>query len=229
MDTEWEGEPRKLVILANRNAFYYVPRPRDRAVPARHPVRHADLGRGNRRERTSDPDPGDGPSEEGTLVWPSLAGATNWYSPAYDPDRGTLFVPTREMASYYFKSDVEYEPGTPFLGGGERSLPEEAYGAVRALDAVSGELKWEFRQLGPAVSGILATATGVVFSGTMEGNVFALDADTGEALWDFHTGGQVRAAPMSFAIDGEQFVAVAAGQSVIVFGLPDASEAAGGS
>jgi len=72
---------------------------------------------------------------------------------------------------------------------------------------------------------VLATATGVVFSGTSEGNVFALDADTGEALWDFHAGGEIRAAPMSFALDGEQFVTVAAGQSLFTFGLAPEAEA----
>ena len=79
----------------------------------------------------------------------------------------------------------------------------------------------------PAVSGVMATAGDLVFSGTQEGNIFALDADTGEALWDFHAGGQVRAAPMAFAIGEEQFISVAAGQSVFTFGLAPATAAGG--
>ncbi len=226
VDAEWEGSPRKLVILANRNAFYYV---LDRETGQF--LRATEYSRQTWAERIDENGrpvliPGMDPSEEGTLVWPSLAGATNWYSPAFDPNRRLLFVPTREMASWYYKSDAEYEPGTPFLGGGERRVvDEETFGAVRAL-ALDGSLEWEFRQLTPAVSGVMATAGDLVFSGTQEGNIFALDADTGEALWDFHAGGQVRAAPMSFALDGEQFISVAAGQSVFTFGLaPDASPA----
>ena len=228
VDAEWEGAERKLVILANRNAFYYVlDRETGQFLRA---TQYATQTWAEGIDENGRPVliPGMDPSEEGTLVWPSLAGATNWYSPAYDPDRQTLFVPTREMASIYFKSDAEYVPGTPFLGGGERRLDgEEAYGAVRALDAMTGEMRWEFRQLSPAVSGILSTASGLVVSGTMEGNIFALNADTGEALWDFHAGGGIRAAPMSFALDDEQFITVAAGQSLFTFGLVPDGDGAG--
>ena len=224
VDAEWEGSMRKLVILANRNAFYYVlDRETGQFLRA---TQYATQTWAERIDENGRPVriPDKEPSEEGTLVWPSLAGATNWYSPAYDPDRQSLFVPTREMSSIYFKSEAEYVPGTPFLGGGERRPDaDETYGAVRALDALTGELKWEFRQLNPAVSGVLATASGVVVSGTQEGNVFALDADSGEALWDFYVGGGIRAAPMSFALNGQQFISVAAGQSIFTFALaPDA-------
>ena len=229
VDAEWEGTPRKLVILANRNAFYYVlDRETGQFLRA---TQYATQTWAEGIDENGRPIliPGMDPSEEGTLVWPSLAGATNWYSPAYDPNRQTLFVPTREMSSIYFKSDVEYVPGTPFLGGGERRPEaEETYGAVRALDALTGDLRWEFKQLTPAVSGVLATASGLVFSGTNEGNVFALNADTGEPLWDFQTGGGVRAAPMSFALDGEQFITVATGQSLFTFGLVGGADGGGG-
>ena len=229
VDAVWEGSMRKLVVLANRNAFFYVlDRETGQFLRA---TQYAKQTWAEGIDENGRPVlvPGMDPSEEGTLVWPSLAGSTNWYSPAYDPDRQSLFVPTREMASIYFKSEAEYEPGTPFLGGGERRLGgEAAYGAIRALDPLTGERKWEFEMLTPAVSGVLATATGLVISGTMEGNLFALDADSGEALWDFHAGGEVRAAPMSFAIDGEQFLSVAAGQSVLTFGLAPAGGTAPG-
>ena len=121
VDAEWDGEMRKLVILANRNAFYYVlDRETGQFLRA---TQYATQTWAEGIDENGRPVliPGMDPSEEGTLVWPSLAGSTNWYSPAYDPDRQSLFVPTREMASWYFKSDAEYEPGTPFLGGGERS------------------------------------------------------------------------------------------------------------
>jgi alcohol dehydrogenase (cytochrome c) len=154
-------------------------------------------------------------------VWPSLQGATNWFSPAYSPNTGLFYVPIREMGSYYYKGEAEYVAGRAFLGGGESLRPgEEAYGAVRALDALTGKLRWEFRLLSPLWSGVMATAGGLVFGGTNEGNVYALDALTGKAVWEFQAGGGCAANPISFQLDGRQHVAMAAGQAIFVFALP---------
>jgi alcohol dehydrogenase (cytochrome c) len=81
-------------------------------------------------------------------------------------------------------------------------------------------LKWEFRLQTPPWAGVLATAGGLVFGGSNEGNFFALDARTGKPLWDFQTGAAIAANPISFLIDGKQRVAIASGQSLFVFGLP---------
>ena len=155
------------------------------------------------------------------MVWPSLQGATNWHSPSYSPLTKMFYVAAREMGAYYYKGEAEYRPGTFFAGGGERALDgDRAYGAVRALDVTTGKMKWEFRLQSPPWAGVLATAGGVVFGGSNEGNFFALDAATGKPLWDFQTGGAIAANPISFLIDGKQHVAIAAGQALFVFGLP---------
>jgi alcohol dehydrogenase (cytochrome c) len=103
-------------------------------------------------------------------------------------------------------------------------LPAEgkdgALGAVRALDALTGERRWEFRLLSPPWCGVLATAGGLVFGGSSEGNVYALDASSGAPLWEFQTGGFVNSNPVSFLVDDRQHVAMAAGQSLFVFALP---------
>ena len=84
------------------------------------------------------------------LIYPSLQGATNWASPAYHPQHKLFYVAVREMGSYYYKTEVDYEPGQPFLGGGEQALSgDKAYGAVRALDVHTGERKWEFKLTTP--------------------------------------------------------------------------------
>jgi len=90
---------------------------------------------------------------------------------------------------------------------------------VRALDAATGKLKWEFKLLSPPWTGLLATAGGLVFGGTEEGNFFALDAEEGKPLWDLQLGGAVKANPIAFAIDGKQYIAIAAGYALFVFGL----------
>ena len=98
------------------------------------------------------------PSEKGTLVYPSLQGATNWASPSYSPDTGFFYVPVREMGSIYFKSDVEYRPGTYYTGGAEKALDEEAWGSVRALDVDTGKMVWDFKLPSPLWGGVLSTA-----------------------------------------------------------------------
>jgi alcohol dehydrogenase (cytochrome c) len=105
-------------------------------------------------------------------------------------------------------------------GRNRRPIPgEEPWGAVRALDAMTGERKWEFRLQTPPWSGVLSTAGGVVFSGDMQGNFFALDAADGKLLWRLQTGGGIWANPITYMSEGKQYVAIAAGSAVIVLGL----------
>ena len=221
IDLDLGGVLREVVAMANRNAFYYLLDRETgrflRGVPYAKQTWAEGLDESGRPVVI----PGTEPTEEGTLVWPSLQGATNWFSPAYSPETELFYVATREMGAWYFKTEVEYEPGEYFMGGGEQALGgDQAKGYVRALDVGTGELRWEFDLQSPPWAGVLATAGGVVFSGSNEGNFFALDAATGEPLWEFQTGGAVHANPITYAVDGRQYVAIAAGSSVLVFGLP---------
>jgi alcohol dehydrogenase (cytochrome c) len=221
IDATMDGRPRKLVVTANRNGFYYV---LDRVT--------GEFLRGTAYARQTWATgldargrplviPGTEPSEVGTFVWPSLQGATNWFSPAYDPRRQLVFVPVREMGSTYFKREAVYEPGRAFMGGGEIvKADDQVFGAVRALDVRTGQQRWEHRLMSPLWAGVMATAGGLVFGSTNEGNVYALEAATGRPLWDFQTGGRCSANPISFQIDTRQLVAVACGQALFVFGLP---------
>jgi alcohol dehydrogenase (cytochrome c) len=159
------------------------------------------------------------PSEKGTLVYPSLQGSTNWSSPSYSPMTGMLYVPVREMGSTYYKTSVEYRPGTYFTGGSEKRLDEESWGAVRAIDIKTGKAHWDFKLPTPPWAGVMATAGGLVFGGSNEGNFYAVDAMTGKALWQFQTGGAIRSGPMAFLSEGKQGVAVSGGRSLFVFGV----------
>ena len=133
-----------------------------------------------------------------------------------------LYVPVREMGSIYYKTGVEYKPGTYYTGGSEKRLDEESWGAVRALDVKTGKLTWDFKLPTPTWAGVMSTAGGLVFSGSNEGNFFALDAKTGKPLWQFQTGGAIRSGPMSFLAGDKQYVAVAGGHALFVFALePD--------
>src|SRR5262245_27689183 len=159
------------------------------------------------------------PSEKGTLVYPSLQVSTNWASPSYSPVTDMLYVPVREMGSIYFKTGVEYKPGMYYTGGSEKRLDDEAWGAVRAIDVKTGKALWDFPLPTPTWAGVMATAGGLVFSGSNGGHFFALAATTGKPPWQFQTGGAIRSGPMSYMSNVKQYVAVGGGHAMFVFGV----------
>jgi alcohol dehydrogenase (cytochrome c) len=215
------GRERKLLGQANRNGFYYV---LDRETGAfLTGVTYAKQTWADGLDPKGRPirKKGIAPTPEGTLVFPNIQGAANWHSPSYSPRTKLFYQHAREMGTIYYKGDAVYKPGTAFTGGGGRYVNgDDASSAIRALDAVSGKLKWEFPLLSPGFSSLLSTAGGLVFGGTEEGNFIALDAETGKALWDLQLGGPVRGIPIAYAVDGKQYVAIAAGNALFAFALP---------
>jgi len=217
---EVRGVKRKLVAIANRNAFFYVlDRSSGEFIAGRAYAKQTwakgldDRGRPMVIPNTE-------PSAEGTIAFPNLNGATVWFSPSYSPKTGLFYVSVRELGSIYYKREADYKPGTFFAGGGEAGIPNgEKGGAIRALEVATGKLRWEFPLHTASWSGVLSTGGGLVFSGSDEGNFFALDALSGKPLWDFQTGGAIASNPISFTVDGKQCVAIAADRVLYVFGL----------
>jgi len=228
-DTTLNGKPRKLVALANRNAFYYV---LDRVtgefitgVPFAKQTWAKGLDAKGRpiKEDASKIEP----SVEGTLVYPALTGAINWTSPCYSPLTGLFYVNARDAGAYYIKGERKMAPGNSVGivgggGGGSRTGPgiEETTTSIRALEATTGKKKWEYKMVGDSWTGTLVTAGGLVFSADAAGNFLALNADTGEPLWHILLGAAVRSNPVSYAVDGKQYVADSAGNTLFVFSLP---------
>jgi alcohol dehydrogenase (cytochrome c) len=220
IDAPIDGRSRKLVAMANRNAFYYLLDRETGEFVLGVPYAKQTWARGLDEHGRPTEVPGMEPSVEGTLVYPSLQGATNWFSPSYSPLTKLFYVSVREMGAYYFKGEDKYKAGTAFTAGGERPLDgDEAFGAVRALESETGKLVWEFRLQSPPWSGLMATAGGLVFGASMQGNFYALDALSGKPLWDFQTGGPIQDNPISFLVDGKQYVAIAAGHALFAFWL----------
>lgn len=219
-DANIQDRPRKLVAVANRNAFYYV---LDRVTGefiAGHPYVKQTWATGLDPKGRPILAPGMETTEKGTLLYPSANGATVWFSPSYSPQTGLVYVAAREKGSIYFKRVMEYKVGTFYGGGGENELPaDDNWGAIRALDATTGAMRWEFKLFTPPWAGVLSTAGGLVFSGTDQGNFFALDARSGKALWDFQAGGSIEANPIAFTVDGQERIAISADRVLFVFGL----------
>jgi alcohol dehydrogenase (cytochrome c) len=221
LDVSIGGRARKVVAVANRNGFYYV---LDRATGeflVGTPYAKQTWAEGLDPKGRPIVKPGTDPSVEGTLVYPGLVGGANWYSPTYSPQTNLFYQSVKELGSVYFKGDAKYEAGRGFSGGGTRLLTDDSYGAIRALEATTGKLRWEYTVPTPTWSSLLSTAGGLVFGGDAEGNFVGLDAESGKRLWDVQLGGPVRGGqPISFAVDGKQYVSVAAGAGFFVFGLP---------
>ncbi len=214
------GQKRKVVLFANRNGFYYV---LDRASGQYlqgkafiHQTWAKDLDDSGRPVRL----PNTFPSVEGTKVYPSVPGATNWFSPSYSPQTNLFYVAAREEGSVYHMGEADYKAGALFHGGGERYVPgEEGWGAIRALEPATGAMKWEYRLHSPPWAGVLSTAGGLVFGGTNEGMLFALDATAGKQLWRFQTGGMVASNAISYLSGGKQHIAMAAGNAIFAFAV----------
>jgi alcohol dehydrogenase (cytochrome c) len=161
------------------------------------------------------------PTTEGKLIWPSLAGGSNWYSSTYSPKTDLYYANVKEMAAVYFKGEADYKAGAQFNGGGQTDYEgEEPYGAVRALEVATGQLRWEYKLHFPSHAGLMTTAGGLVF-GSNGTSFFALDSQKGSLLWRFETGGGggIDANPITYLNDGKQYVAIAAGHALLVFSL----------
>lgn len=220
-DASINGRPRKAVALANRNAFYYVLDRETGEFLTGTPYAKQTWAEGLDAKGRPIVRPGMEPSVEGTLVYPYVGGPANWHSPSYSPVTRLFYQAVREVGAFYLKGEADYKPGQAFTGGGQRALNgDDAYGAIRALEPTTGQLKWEFRLQSPPVTGLLSTAGGLVFGGSEEGNFYALDDLTGKPLWDIQLGGGIRSGPISFALGGKQYIAVSAGFAIVVFALP---------
>ena len=164
--------------------------------------------------------PGQTPTAEGTLIYPGVQGGTNWYAPSFSPRTGFFYLTAwDDYPGVYYSWNQEYERGKWYAGGSVRAElpstvrqevrtrgPESGYGAIRALNPATGERVWEYRMSDVSDSGLLTTATDLLFSGNREGHFFALNALNGKLLWTRYLGGQVAASPITWSVDGRQYI-----------------------
>jgi alcohol dehydrogenase (cytochrome c) len=239
VEMEWQGAPRKLMLWANRNGFFYVlDRITGRFLMGK-PFVKVNWANGFDERGRPMPIPGMAPAKAGVLIMPGNQGGTNYYSPSYSPRTGLFYIPAWEnTSSIYAKADPEFKEGEWYTGGGYtnagprgrlgaiggRGLPyfgreDEGFGAVRALDPRTGQKKWDFKMPQVTEAGILTTATDVLFSGSRDGYFFALNGRTGALLWRSVVGGPVQSSPVTYAVNSRQYVAVNAGNALFVYTL----------
>jgi PQQ-dependent dehydrogenase (methanol/ethanol family) len=217
VDTMYQGRPRKLLMQANRNGFYYVlDRITGELLLGKPFVKKMTWASGLDAKGVPILLPDYAPTDEGHTKCPAVRGATNWFSTAFNPGTRLFYVMAAEDCGYYRKTGRMYGANPDFKDPGRRFL--------RALNPETGALAWEKPLTGSNeanYSGVLSTAGGLVFHGETAGGFAAVDAANGKTLWSFPTNESWRASPMTYMVDGKQFVAVAAGPNVIAFGLPD--------
>ena len=237
-DIERNNTEFKLMLWANRNGFYYIlDRATGRFLSGRPFVR---VNWANRLDDSGRPI--ETPQPPGAPTYPGVSGGTNWYSPSYSPRTELFYIPVWEdYASVFGGKPQDYVEGQRFTGGrpttfeavpGAPTVPvargpintwtdAAGQGAVVALDALTGEQQWKFEMTDVITSGILTTASNVLFTGARSGYFQALDARTGELLWKASLGGQIANGPMTYEVAGKQHVAIIAGHSLSTFALRD--------
>lgn len=222
VDADFAGKPRKLIVTANRNGFLYIlDRTNGQFLFAKQFAQHLNWARGidaHGRPVTT----GLIPDEQGVEVCPAEGGATNWYSPTYDPATELFYFRSLDACALikaksepFVEGSSYYSTGMQMLGGGQ--------GYVNAFSLKTLDFLWRNRQVGPnkGWGGLLSTATGLVAYGDDADNFVILDGRSGWPLWHFHVGQLVHASPMSYAVNGRQYLAVAAGSDVFAFALPN--------
>jgi len=223
VDADWQGKPRRLLLHANRNGFFYVlDRTNGALILAKPFVKKLTWAREIGPDGRPVLNPGQEPTPEGTKVCPAVEGATNWFSTSFNPATGLYYVQTLEKCTVYTKTPGEWQAGKSYYGGSTKEAAEEpAQKILRAIDLKTGAIAWELPQTGPARSwgGTLATATGLVFFGEDSGALMAVDASSGTPVWQFQTNTLWKASPMTYMFDGKQHIAVASGPNIISFAL----------
>ncbi len=224
IDAVYQGQPRKLLVEANRNGFIYVlDRTNGKFLSAAPFVEKHNWAKGidaqGRPIRS-----GMRPSPEGTRMCPGFAGATNWYSPSYNESTHMVYFMTLEACEIFFSQPTQAaREGKEYYSTGTKRIPGETpQKTLVAYSLDNGSLAWKYPQIGRGHSsgGTLATAAGLVFFGDDAGSFEAVDATTGKPLWHFNTGQDISASPMTYAVDGKQYVAIAAGSDIFTFALP---------
>jgi alcohol dehydrogenase (cytochrome c) len=226
VDTNWQGQPRKLLLQANRNGFFYV---LDRASgqlllasPFLKKLNWASgIGGDGRPILNQLPEQPDG----SVYVCPGFQGGTNWFSTSFNPTTGLYYFQALERCNIFTKKHSEWQAGRGYMGGTARPAPGETFQkSLRAINIQTGRIAWDLPQATGAVTasaGLLSTASGLVFFGENGGSFMAADAATGRPLWEFLANQVWRASPMTYVFDSKQHIAIAAGQSIMAFALPD--------
>lgn len=223
VDGTFKGSSRKLIITANRNGFLYIlDRTNGKFLFAKQFASLQTWAKGideNGRPISA----GLIPDEQGVRICPAAGGATNWYSPSYNPAMHMFYFRSLDACSIFRSKTEPFEEGQTYYSTGTRQeIDETSKGYINAFDLNKLDFSWRDLQIGTerGWGGLISTATGLVAFGDDAQNFVVLDGRTGKALWHFNVGQMVHASPMSYEVNGKQYFAIAAGSDLFAFALP---------
>jgi alcohol dehydrogenase (cytochrome c) len=226
VDTNWQGQPRKLLLQANRNGFFYVlDRTNGQLLLAKQFLRKLNwadgIGKDGRPILRNLPKDANGD----TYVCPGFQGGANWYSTSFNPATGFYYFSALERCNNFSPRHGEWQAGKGYMGGTARPAPGESFEKfLRAINIQTGEVAFDVPQVTTAQTasaGVMSTASGLVFYGENSGSFMAVDAANGKILWQFPTNQVWKASPMTYMFDNKQYVAIAVGTDIVSFGLPE--------
>ncbi len=222
VDAVFRGKPRKLLLHADRNAFYYLLDRETGEFLLGKAFTRQTWAKGLDEKGHPIVNPNTDPTPEGTYVCPDAGGGTNWASPSYDPNTRLLYIAARDSCATFRTETKKPVPGQPYTGTGDQADASiGGKGVITAIDPFTGDVRWKYTlKEGSTSSGVLGTGGGVLFAASQEGYLLALDSRTGKLLWKYRTGSGMRASPISYSLDGRQYVAVANDAAITVFALP---------
>jgi alcohol dehydrogenase (cytochrome c) len=224
IDADYKGEPRKLLVQANRNGYLYVlDRTNGQFLSATPFVEKLNWAKGideHGRPIRADVRP----TPAGTRVCPAYSGATNWYAPSYnEATHEVYFLALEECETFFSQPTQAFQEGKEYYSTGvKRIVGETSQKVLVAYSLDTGSVSWKYPQTGRGHSsgGTMTTAGGLLFFGDDAGSLEAVNAESGKPLWYFNTGQNMSASPMSYSVGGKQYVAIAAGSDVFSFALP---------
>ena len=217
VDGEFNGQPRKMVLQASRNGYFFVLDRTNGKNLLTTPFATVNWAKGLDKDGRPIPDPAKEPSRDGVLVAPNENGGTNYRSPGFDPATGLLIVSAHDGYGIYF---FKPEHGAYGWAGADYNIAGKAF--LRAIDYKTGKIAWSHPLGdGPASAGVMTTASGLTFTGDVPGNVMALRTRDGATLWHMKfPNGRLGNGPITYMLDGKQFIVVGGGSSLYAFALP---------
>ncbi|MGB3415077.1 MAG: PQQ-dependent dehydrogenase, methanol/ethanol family [Mesorhizobium sp.] len=220
MDVTIDGKPRKVAVQANRNGFLYVlDRVTGEFIYASATIEGINWTSGldpktGRPTVNEEKRPKSGGDKVEPVI-PGLEGGTNWFPIASNPDKGIVYLNTNDwvMSLKAWKpEDVVYKAGSLYMGVDYQMYRhKDKTGYLKAFDVANKKWLWELPSALPMFAGVLATKNGLLFTGDQLGNFMAVDADNGKQLWRFQTGSGINASPITYELDGKQYVAILSG------------------
>ena len=215
VDADFGGEPRKMLMQTSRNGYFFVLDRTSGKNLLTMPYGPVNWALGVDKEGRPIPNPEKEPAPDGRLIAPDEAGLTNYRSPSFDPKTGLFIVAAHPSWSIYFAKPAD---GTYGWAGADYSVWGK--GVIEAIDYQTGKIRWSHEVGGEARAGVLTTDSGLTFTGDNTGNVLALDSGNGKTLWHAGTSVRMESSPITYELDGRQYVVTGSGGVVFAWALP---------